>query len=157
ALVDEGGAAAPTKAAHRARFLLRETADVALPRRDAKAFTPSTDVGRVHGPMRKPAGATVIVPSPERGVLHLELHDPAQALAGDNGAAREFPRFHGMRASLETCLDFGHTSSQGAASLAGVRHVDITAGGVHSSYCGGTCNGYPRSLVVPHGGCIAEH
>jgi hypothetical protein len=52
--------------------------------------------------MRKPAGAAVIVPGPEGGVLHLELHGPAQALASDYSAAREFPGFHRMRASLET-------------------------------------------------------
>jgi hypothetical protein len=38
--------------------------------------------------MGKPAGAAVIVPSPERRVFHLELHSPAQALAGDSRAAR---------------------------------------------------------------------
>jgi hypothetical protein len=43
----------------------------------------------------------VIVPGPERGVLHLELHGPAQALAGDNRAAGEFPGLHRMRASYE--------------------------------------------------------
>src|SRR5262249_19968948 len=103
ALVDQGRAAAPTKAAHRARFLLLETVDLALPRRDAKALAPGADVGGVHGAMRKPAGAAVIVPSPERGVLHFELHGPAQALACDNRGAGEFPGFHRMRASLETC------------------------------------------------------
>src|SRR5262249_30389240 len=68
--------------------------DLALPRRDAKALAPGADVGGVHRAMRKPAGAAVIVPSPERGVLHLELHGPAQALACNNRAAREFPGFH---------------------------------------------------------------
>src|SRR5215468_2871626 len=94
ALVDQGCAAAPTKAAHRARFLLLETVDLTLPRRDAKALTPGADVGRVHGAMRKPAGAAVIVPSPESGVLHLELHGPAQALAGDSGGARKLAGLH---------------------------------------------------------------
>src|SRR5215467_9253824 len=103
ALVDQGRAAAPTKAAHRARFLLLETVDLALPRRDAKALAPGADVGGVHGAMRKPAGAAVVVPSPERRVLHLKLHGPAQALACNNRAVREFPGFHRMGASLETC------------------------------------------------------
>src|SRR5262249_7348843 len=129
ALVDQGRAAAATKAAHRARFLLPETVDLALPDRNAKAPAPGADVGRVHGAMRNPAGATVIVPSPERGVLHLELHSPAQALAGDNRAAREFPGFHRMRASLETCSALGVDRR----SQVRVRHlwrtcVDITAG-----------------------------
>src|SRR6516225_7591495 len=100
ALVDQGRAAAATKAAHRARFLLLETVDLALSRRDAKALAPGADVGGVHGAMRKPAGAAVIVPSPERGVLHLKLHGPAQALAYDNRAAREFPGFHWTPASI---------------------------------------------------------
>src|SRR5215831_11778367 len=99
ALVDQGRAAAPTKAAHRARFLLLETVDLALSRRDAKALAPGADVGGVHSAMRKPAGAAVVVPSPERGVFHLELHGPAQALARNNRAAREFPGFHRMGAS----------------------------------------------------------
>ena len=88
ALIDQGRAAAPTEAAHRARFLLLETVDLALPRRDAKALAPRADVGRIHGAMRKPAGATVIVPGPERGVLHLELHGPAQALPGTAGRSK---------------------------------------------------------------------
>ena len=60
--------------------------------------------------MRKPAGAAVIVPSPERGVLHLELHGPAQALACDDRAAREFPGFHRMRASLQSPAKVGSGS-----------------------------------------------
>ena len=97
ALVDQRRAAAPTKAAHRARFLF-ETIDLELSCRDAKALAPGADVGRVHGAMRKPAGAAVIVPSPERGVFHLELHGPAQALAGDGRSARKLPGFHRLRA-----------------------------------------------------------
>src|SRR5262249_10824255 len=81
ALVDQGCAAAPTKAATRPLSLLLERVALAAPRRDAKALAPGADVGGIHGAMRKPAGAAVIVPSPERGVLHLELHGPAQALA----------------------------------------------------------------------------
>jgi hypothetical protein len=51
----------------------------------------------------------VIVPSPECRVLHLELHGLAQALAGDNRAARESPGFHRMRASLEQSESVGQT------------------------------------------------
>ena len=76
-----------------------ETADVAFPGRDAKALAPGADIGRVHGAVRKPAGAAVIVPRPERRVLHLELHGPAQALAGGNRVAGKFPGFHWMGAS----------------------------------------------------------
>jgi hypothetical protein len=104
ALVDQGRATALTEAAHRAGLRLLETADLAFPRRDAKALAPGADVGRVHRAMRKPAGAAVIVPSPERGVLHLELHGPAQALAGDSRAARKPPGFHRLRASLGDVL-----------------------------------------------------
>src|SRR5262245_31936375 len=53
--------------------------------------------------MRKSACATVIVPSPECWILHLERHSAAQALAGDNRAARQLPGFHRTRTSLETC------------------------------------------------------
>src|SRR4030095_8916843 len=59
--------------------------------------------------MRKPGGAAVIVPSPERGVIHLELHGPAQALAGDDRVAREFPGYHRMRASFEQSESVGQT------------------------------------------------
>jgi hypothetical protein len=45
----------------------------------------------------KPAGAAVIVPGPERGILHLELHSSAQTLAGDSGSARKLPGFHRLR------------------------------------------------------------
>src|SRR5262249_24068527 len=103
ALVDQGRAAAPTKTAHRARCLFHETVDLALPPGDAKALAPGADVGGVYGDMHKPAGAAVIVPSPERRELHLELHGPAKALARDNRTAREFPGFHRICASLETC------------------------------------------------------
>jgi hypothetical protein len=98
---------------------LLETVDLALPSRDAKALSPGADVGRVHGAMRKPAGAAVIVPSPERGVLHLELHDPAQALTGDSRGLSKARGFYRLRASLEW-LGLGcrsPTDKRGAVSL----------------------------------------
>src|SRR5262249_16347315 len=141
ALVDQGRAAAPTKAAHRARFLLLETLDLALPRRDAKALAPGVNVGGVHGAMRKPASPAVIVPSPERGVLHLELHGPAQALACDNGAAREFPGFHRMCASLKTCgksphgVKCGRRSDAPGRSLIPPLTVEVVAVPTFSALC----------------------
>jgi hypothetical protein len=57
--------------------------------------------------MRNPAGAAVIVPSPERRVFHLELHGPAQALTGDGRGTRKLAGFDRLRASLETCSSSG--------------------------------------------------
>jgi len=96
ALVDQRRAATAAEAARAAGRPVLIARDLIVALCDAEAFAPNAHVGGVDGAMREPARARVIVASPERRIVDLELDCAAKAMAGDGGGICKLA-FHHVR------------------------------------------------------------
>jgi hypothetical protein len=97
ALVDQRRSAAAAEAAHPAGLPVLVAGDLIFSRGDPEALAPAADVGRVGGAVGEPAGASVIVPGPERRIVDLEPHGSAQAARGGARGIGKRSSFHRMR------------------------------------------------------------